>query len=271
MGVQPRILVVEDEPSLADVLDAAFSAKGWRVEQALDGEAALATFRAFQPEVVLTDKNLPGPWSGVELVAKVRDADPTVGVVMMTGYGNVESARDTLNLGIDDYIEKPFDNIFGVVEAMAALRLKVEERRRAAAAAPAASGAMTIIVAATGARRVQLTAHLARSGDGAGDRVLAVEEPHEVKPSAKNARADLVVVDGRSFPEETTCLVAELKTRARHAACVVLSEHLSLSDVKRLIQLEVKALIDEPIDGPRFPRMLGDAVSRLRRARRVVG
>jgi DNA-binding NtrC family response regulator len=256
-GNRPRILIVDDEASLLDVLRAAFQSRGWQVDTALDAESALAKFSP-AVEIVLTDKNLPGP-SGVELVARLRNADQAVGIVMMTGYGSVESARDTLNLGVDEYLEKPFPKLFAVVDAMDELRKKVIERR---GKHPEPPSPMTILVAALGDRRERIKQLL----NGA-DRLLSVETPEELKPRAKSEKADLVILDGRSFPEDTTCLVAEIKTRARHADCVVLSEQLTLSDVMRLIQLETKALIEEPLDEPGFADKLSSCVARIRRTR----
>jgi hypothetical protein len=70
---------------------------------------------------------------------------------------------------------------------------------------------------------------------------------------------------------EITCLVAEVKARVRSAACVVLSGSLTLPDVKRLIQLEVSALIDHPIHAIQFASELVATVERLRRARPPAG
>jgi DNA-binding NarL/FixJ family response regulator len=92
-----------------------------------------------------------------------------------------------------------------------------------------------------------------------------VDKPDDIKPSAMSERAAVVILDGGSYPEEMTCLVAELKARARSAGCVVISQHLTLGDVRRLIELEVRALIDEPIESERCAEQLRYAVDRIRR------
>jgi len=245
---------------MMDVLTIAFRNRGWHVDGAANADDALALFRRATPDVILTDKNLPG-MSGVELIRQLRAADELVGIVLMTAYGTVESARDTLNLGVDEYVEKPFASLFGVVESADALRRRVVERRRVASLKPA-GGPLTIVVAATGARRDRLAAHL----QAANDRVVWVDQDG-LKPQARSERADLVIIDGPSFPEEITCLAAEIRTRARSSACLVLGEALSLSDVKRLIQLEVKALIEVPLDSPRFATMFAGAVERIRKSK----
>jgi two-component system response regulator RegA len=106
-----RLLLVEDEAILLDILRQAFVLKHWEVDTATTADEALARFAQTTPDVVLTDKNLPGgaidaAQAGVELVRAIRKRDPAVGIVMMTAFGTLESARDTLNLGVDEYLEK---------------------------------------------------------------------------------------------------------------------------------------------------------------------
>ena len=260
-----RLLLVEDEAILRDILRQAFILKGWQVDTATTVDEALAQLAQETPDVVLTDKNLPGgaivaAQAGVELVRAIRKRDSAVGIVMMTAFGTLESARDTLNLGVDEYLEKPFANLFDVVDRVGALRARVAERRRDAATPRAADG-MTIVVAANAERRPFIVRLFAKSEH----RLVCVEKPDDIKPSATSERAALVILDGGSYPEETTCLVAELKTRARSSSCVVISQHLTLGDVRRLIELEVRTLIDEPIDSERCAEQLRAAVDRARR------
>jgi DNA-binding NtrC family response regulator len=260
-----RLLLVEDDATLLDILRQAFVLKGWDVDTAATADEALARFGQATPDVVLTDKNLPGgaivaAQAGVELVRAIRRRDAAVGIVMMTAYGTLESARDTLNLGVDEYLEKPFGNLFDVVDRVGALAARVAERRRAATGARAGD-ALTIVIAANAERRPAI----ARVFERSGHRLVLVEKPDDIKPSALSERAAMVILDGGSYPEETTCLVAELKARVRSAGCVVISQHLTLGDVRRLIELEVRALVDEPIDSERCAEQLRTAVERVRR------
>src|SRR5581483_2967317 len=225
-----RLLLVEDDATLLDVLHVAFSRRGWEVHSAKSGDEALALFPQAAPDVVLTDKNLPGgsivaAQAGVELVRAIRARDRDVGIVLMTAYGTAESARDTLNLGIDEYLEKPFGNLFEVVIRMELLADRVAARRHAPAAAQ--KDAQVVLIAANATRGKTIARLLAPSGCT----VVFVEKPDEINASAKNVRADVVLLDGASYPEEITCLVTELKVRARSAFTMVLSQNLSLADV----------------------------------------
>jgi DNA-binding NarL/FixJ family response regulator len=251
--VTKRLLIVDDEPIIADVLRMAFSRRGWEVEIASTLGEAIAHTGA--PDILLVDKNLPDG-SGVDFIRHVRKLDHAVGIVMMTAFGTVESARDTLNLGIDLYLEKPFGDLFAVVDELDRLRERVLARR---AHTPAHGPAtLTVIVATNDAvRRQQIGARLT-------ERVLYVDSAEALKSTAAAEKADLLIVDGFSYPAEATCMVAET---VRHAACVVLSESLTLTDVKRLIQLQVKALIDFPIESRGFAQALEQAVERVRKSR----
>jgi DNA-binding NtrC family response regulator len=254
-----RVLIVEDDATLLDVLRAAFVQSHWEVSTAASLDEALAAWESERPNVVLTDKNLPGgkiltAEAGVELIRRIRQHDRRVGIVLMTAYGTAESARDTLNLGIDAYLEKPFDNLFAVVERLARLA------DRAHSPPSTTSGNLTILIGARGHRQYQIAAVA-----GGGDRVLYVEDPAVLRDEAQSEHADVVILDGASFPDDITALVVAVKTRVRGAACVVLSQDLPLADVKRLIELKVKALIDQPPGSERFTGELRAALERLRK------
>jgi DNA-binding response OmpR family regulator len=259
-----RLLLVEDEPTLLDVLRQVFVQAGWEVYLARTLAEGKERFGEERFDVVLTDKNLPGgpiltTQAGVELVREIRQRDRAVGIVMMTAYGSMESARDTLNLGVDEYVEKPFTDVLALPARLEALAQRADARR----AEKPAPTLLTVVVAVAAARRPRVHRVL----ELISDRIVYVEQPDEIRPLARSEHADLVILDGGSYSEEITCIVAELKARARFAACIVLSQNLSLSDVKRLIELEVKALVDEPIDAPRFSDELRAAVERLRKGR----
>jgi CheY-like chemotaxis protein len=264
----PRVLIVEDDGTLLEVLRAAFIHGGWQVATATSSDQALRVWVEWRPDVVLTDKNLPSGTSreakpivheqaGVALVREIRRHDHEVGIVLMTAYGTAESARDTLNLGIDQYLEKPFHDLFAVVERLKRLAERASSR---APAAPGGlpSGGLTIVIAAKGERQKRI-----RSVVSGADRLLFIDDPEAIRPSAKSEHADVVILDGGSFPEEITVLVVAVKTRVRAASCVVLSEGLPLSDIQRLIDLNVKALVDLPLASDRFDAELRSVLERL--------
>ncbi len=124
-----RILVVEDEPSIADFIQRGLEGEGYEVEAAADGLAgeALASGGGF--DLVLLDAMLPGR-DGFDVLAAVRVAQPALPVIMLTARGDVADRVRGLDAGASDYITKPFAFDELAARVRAALRAPAEERPR---------------------------------------------------------------------------------------------------------------------------------------------
>ncbi|MEL6797411.1 MAG: sigma-54 dependent transcriptional regulator, partial [Planctomycetota bacterium] len=114
-----RILLIDDDPIVVDAVGALLEAQGFVVTTALGGIEGWARLESESDmfDAVVSDVVMPG-LDGIELLRRVREAKLSVAVVMLTGYGSIESAVDALRLGAADYLTKP------VVEAE--LRLAIE-------------------------------------------------------------------------------------------------------------------------------------------------
>jgi two-component system OmpR family response regulator len=106
-GGPVRVLVVDDEPALTELLAMALRYEGWDVRPAPDGHAALRVARDFEPDVVVLDVMLPD-LSGLEVLRRLRDRNPTVPVLFLTARDAVEDRIAGLTAGGDDYVTKPF-------------------------------------------------------------------------------------------------------------------------------------------------------------------
>jgi len=105
--IAKRILVVEDEPTMADVVSRYLRRDGHEVRTVADGHAALTAFRDFQPDLLVLDLMLPGI-DGLEVCRQVRAAGPTP-VIMLTARGGRSVDRLVgFGVGADDYVTKPF-------------------------------------------------------------------------------------------------------------------------------------------------------------------
>lgn len=104
----PRVLVVDDEPQVVELLQEFLAAKGYQVLTASDGEEALQKVKEERPHVVLLDMRMP-KMNGLEVLKRVREIDHEVGVIMVTGVMEEETGRQALQLGAFDYITKPLD------------------------------------------------------------------------------------------------------------------------------------------------------------------
>jgi len=103
-----RLLIVDDEAPVRDVLDEYFAGQGYAVDTASDGAAALAAARRRRPDLVLLDVRMPGV-DGLEVLRRLRELDASVPVIMVTANEDVGLARETLRVGAFDYVAKPFD------------------------------------------------------------------------------------------------------------------------------------------------------------------
>lgn len=103
----PQILVIDDEIGPRESLRMLLK-PNYQVYTAENVEAGLRILREKNPDVVISDIRMPGT-SGIDGLRKIREIDPHVAVIMLTGFGALETAKEALRLGANDYISKPFD------------------------------------------------------------------------------------------------------------------------------------------------------------------
>ncbi len=114
------VLVVEDEPDIAEMLEVYLRAGGFRTERAGDGKTALNIYRAVKPDLVLLDVQLPQV-DGLEVLRKIR-SDGNTPVIMVTARTEDLDKLLGLELGADDYVSKPFSAREVVARVKAVLR-----------------------------------------------------------------------------------------------------------------------------------------------------
>ena len=145
--MNPRILIVDDEATIRASLLEALAADGYETDSAESGEEALARCHATAYDLVVTDLKLPGV-SGLEILQALRNQGRQTPVIMMTAYGDVDTAVSAMRLGAYDFIPKPFKLNLLRKQVRAALRATAEPVGLADAseAAPAPAGAPAAIV-----------------------------------------------------------------------------------------------------------------------------
>ena len=108
MGKEEQvILIVDDEEGLREGLSKLLEDEGYAVECAEDGEKALEIVRSTHIDLMLTDMRMPG-MSGIDLLKQVRKIREEIGVIILTGYGEIESYIEAMNFGAMEYVSKPF-------------------------------------------------------------------------------------------------------------------------------------------------------------------
>ena len=135
-GSALRLLVVDDEPNIAELLQMALRYEGWDIQTAGTGRKAVAAAKEFAPDAIVLDMMLPD-YDGMEVLRKVRAFAPDVPVLFLTARDSVEDRVAGLTAGGDDYVTKPFS----LEEVVARLRGLM---RRAGAQQAATSSVLTV-------------------------------------------------------------------------------------------------------------------------------
>ena len=150
----PRVLVVEDDQDIAEVLQRSLRMEGYEVRTASDGKLALEHSRSFTPDLVILDLGLP-TLDGLEVARTLREGDD-VPILILTARDAVEARVEGLDSGADDYLVKPFER----QELLARMRALLR-RRPPRGSAPLRVGDLSLNVdtheVARGERSIELT------------------------------------------------------------------------------------------------------------------
>jgi DNA-binding response OmpR family regulator len=107
-----RILAVDDDPGILEMIAKAFERPGYRIDKAGNVAQAIGLLNEDDYDIVITDKNLSGPEAkiedGMEILAHLRRSGSRTEAIMITGYATIETAIEAMRLGAFDYLVKPF-------------------------------------------------------------------------------------------------------------------------------------------------------------------
>ena len=125
-----RLLVLDDEDMIRDLLRETFQKKGFHVDTAMNGKEALAKLGEQRYDLLVTDLRLPDI-SGMKILSTARKKHPDVGIIMITAYGSIKNAVKAMKQGAFDYITKPFnlDEMELVVDKFFEYRSLVDENQ----------------------------------------------------------------------------------------------------------------------------------------------
>ncbi len=104
-----KLLLVDDEAGILESLQILFKGEGYDVTTALGGNAGVAAVESARPDIVVSDIRMPGA-TGLDLLARAREVDPEIAVILMTAQASLQSAMRAVNEGAYYYIQKPFSN-----------------------------------------------------------------------------------------------------------------------------------------------------------------
>ncbi|WP_413560171.1 sigma-54-dependent transcriptional regulator [Bdellovibrio sp. HCB209] len=129
-ALSTKILIIDDEAPIRDVLSASLKDEGYQVFLAHDGESGLQAIKDVQPDIVFQDIWMPGKFDGMEVLNRARKEHPNVEFIMISGHGTIETAVKSTKLGAWDFIEKPLsmDKILIVISNILSYQQQKEEK-----------------------------------------------------------------------------------------------------------------------------------------------
>lgn len=216
MGHLPTILVVDDDPTMQDVLCVHLEDEGYRILRADDGPSALDLVRRTYPDLVLLDVMMPG-MDGYEVCRRLR-LDPLLAeipVVMITSLDDRESRLEGLRAGADDFIAKPFDGAelrarVGTITRLNRYRRLHEERAKLEWVVERASEGYLMLdaldrVVYTNARARRLLTLDEEAGEKGNEKGATGEPPHFLELAARRFRCEPELAWAR-WPELSSAL-----------------------------------------------------------------
>ena len=236
-----EVLVVDDEVVVLTVLRELLRRSGYRVTTAASAEEAIDLMHKRSFDLVLTDKNLPGA-SGLEVLRIARTLDPPPAVVMITAYSSYDSAVSALDIGAQDYIEKPIRDVEALrFRIRRALSRRNEQLARSVEAGQEERRARIMVVEVEGTRRQLIAEYLGRSYD-----VITASNGDQALAQLQQSKFDLVVAD-RNLPGMSGLRVIEQAQRLLpHCASVLYTAYPSYETVKEAFELGVDAYLVRP-------------------------
>jgi len=103
-----KILIIDDDEMQLKILSSILAPEGYQIHATADGPQGILIFKEQRPDLVLLDIGLPS-MSGLEVLREIRDLEPNAKIIVITGYGSVESVVLTIRSGACDFIHKPYN------------------------------------------------------------------------------------------------------------------------------------------------------------------
>lgn len=130
MSIKPKVLIVDDEAPIRDVLAASLVDENYDVSTAANGDEALAYLKNNSPNIVLLDIWMPGSKDGIDVLRLARPTLLDTEFVVMSGHGNIETAVKAVKLGAWDFVEKPLsmEKIFILLTNVIAFQREKKEK-----------------------------------------------------------------------------------------------------------------------------------------------
>jgi DNA-binding NtrC family response regulator len=281
-----HLLLVDDEPTVRRMLRMALEEHGFILDDVETAEIALTHLRERPYAMVITDKNLPG-MSGLELLRQAREIQPQIRAMLITGYASVASALETMRLGVDGLLEKPFADVYAVAEKIREVLARPARRptghtidRDAAsghfnramavlqaardaganASAPSESSLRVAVINPSAPDRDWLVQRLRHDGD----EVDTYGSIDAARDRLERTPPDVLLIDVGCGEREVLAVVEENRRQLRGTTPVVTAERPSLNAVVRMIDAGVRTVVDKPFRDDTFRQQMAPVLGAAR-------
>ncbi|NMB76718.1 MAG: response regulator [Myxococcales bacterium] len=249
-----RILVVDDEPVVQEVIRNVLDRPGMFLVEALDGEKAIDLLLRERFDLLIVDKNLPGI-TGLDVIRRARAQDPEVAALLITAYASRESVEEAMAIGVDDYIVKPFaiQDLMAKVEQ--ALLRRLERIQRPARPIAQARRLRALVCAPDEGERRLLSEALEILGHGPAHAVTLSQALSEIR----QGRADLLVCDvgELSRNDATACFLRSAVILASALKVVAVSSRHELEGALEALRSGASKVVYRPLaDAARLAELL---------------
>jgi DNA-binding NtrC family response regulator len=199
------ILVVDDEKSILDIMKMTLEYEGYQVKVCVNGPDALSYIKKSTPDAVLLDVKMPG-MDGLEVLDHIRETDPSIPVIVLTGHGSIETAVEATKKGAFDFLSKPPDRdkilitLRNALQQNALLRENIEMRQEIEATEHIVGNSKPIKELLATVQRVAPTeAYILITGENGSGKELIAKEVHK---HSKRVDKALVEVNCAAIPKE---------------------------------------------------------------------
>jgi CheY-like chemotaxis protein len=241
-----RVLVVEDEADVADMLQDLLVDLGYEVTIAVSGQEALGLLPVYRPDAVLLDLNMPG-LPGLQVLEQLLRVDPLLPVIIVTGNSDLEVARRTLQQGAFDYVSKPFE--LGVLERIVAAAITRPRPARTEDTGPALR---TVLYIEDSAANIRLVERLLEQRPGV--RLLSANLGQLGLALAREHRPDVILLDLHLPDMEGMAVLRALREDPQlgQTPVIVLSGEAEPNLPTQMLAAGVQAYLLKPLDFQRF-------------------
>ena len=126
-GTKTRILILDDEPIVCKRLEPTFLKAGYDVRTFTDSAKALAAFEASAFDIVITDLKMQG-FDGMQFLTRIKETAPDTGIIVITGFATMETAKESFHKGAFDFMAKPF-KLSDILDAVRRLEQQLAKGR----------------------------------------------------------------------------------------------------------------------------------------------